>query len=77
MVEFPLEIDYKFIVHDVYWFFGKETIGVIIVENHGTRMAYIGTGEGLNEKADILSIAFHGTKVHYGQVNSIMESLKK
>ena len=43
---------------DTIWFSGLETIGIVIGEDEitGERKAYIGTGKGYSEEADIQHI---------------------
>lgn len=62
---------------DVRWFSGTDTVGIVLVEDmsaHYTK-AYIGVGQGFNEKADALHIAQWGTKISKKHAEAVFGSL--
>lgn len=51
-------------IEDVKWFSGRDTVGIVLVKTKFGHKAYIGTGEGTDEKYDSLSIAQNGSKFY-------------
>lgn len=47
---------------DVKWFTGKDTIGILLIDNGFGHKAYIGTAGGLNEEVDKMCIFQNGSR---------------
>jgi len=62
---------------DIRWFSGRDTIGVVLVEDmtmHYVK-AYIGVGQGNNEQADAEHIAQWGSKIPQTMAESLFGPL--
>jgi len=51
-------------IEDVKWFSGRAMVGIVLVRTVHGHKAYIGVGEGADEKYDSLSIALGGAKFY-------------
>lgn len=63
----------------VHWFSQSgPTIGIVTVEDEttGERKAYVGTGDGFDEQADIKRIRELGGKADIGRFEAIVKELK-
>lgn len=64
------------IIHTA-WFSGIKCIGIVVIENEiGEKKAYIGIGDGQNEKFDAEKIAAYGIKMLKESLKEILSKLE-
>ena len=65
---------------EAIWFspgYQPGTIGIVLVDTGFEKKAYIGAGDGIDEKTDIEKIASHGARFHLVAAKNIKEHLEK